>query len=337
MPILPTDTTRTAAATTIISGGPVAVPDDAYGELADCQPRSGPPSYTSGDSKGQVEGNLFHPGGQFRLAFARTDVSFVEGFLRRLLQRGMTGFVGSPENILTKLNSSGDTFDIIVYPIWADWQRALDFSREVRRLRERRASPPYPRVLILSFVEQLPVTVQWFMRTGGTRYARFVSEENLVHVLWSMHNEILEAQQRSLRLHLRFIHAGNPNGVGCIRGEEVVRAYASFKAAKEDLLDESDSLLRFLSLLAMYRRSRSASELVRLMRESALYIPYGPRANLISAASVKTYVLRCESLLLRSWHRTVGDSAPPTLISREERGGREIGYRILATVEIDHI
>src|ERR1700683_2582024 len=67
-------------------------------------------------------------------------------------------------------------------------------------------SPPYPRTLGLFFVEHFPVTVQLFRRTMGTRYSRFISEEALVHLLWSMRDEMLKAQKESQRVHLRFVH-----------------------------------------------------------------------------------------------------------------------------------
>jgi hypothetical protein len=274
-----------------------------------------------------------------RIALVQSGGAIADDFLAHLGKRNIVpSLVESPETILRRLSVSMRECDIVLYPIWTNWQHALNFGRGLRCLRETWGSPPYPRLLVLSFVEQLPVTVQWFMRTVGTRYMRFVSEENLVQALRSMRDEILAVQRGSQRLHLRFVHAGNPGGLGCIHGEKLVAAYASFQPGEEDQVEESDSVLRFLNLLGMYRwRSRSSPELVHIMRRNPLYVSEGLGTNVISVASAKTYVHRCESALASVWRRSVSDCQPPKLIARDHRGGREIAYRLLATCEIDHI
>jgi hypothetical protein len=202
----------------------------------------------------------------------------------------------SPENVLQRLNASLEEWDIVVYPIWTQWQRALDFAREVRRVRERHGAPPHPRVLILSFVEQLPVTVQWFRRTNDTGYSVFSSEKNLAQMLWTLRAQITEAR-RAYGLHLRFVHSGNASGLGCIPGEKLVAAYGSFLPGEEKEIAESESVLRFINLLATSRwRFRSASELVDLMSRHPFYHGRKRTPAILSVGSVKTYVRRAEDV-----------------------------------------
>lgn len=244
---------------------------------------------------------------------------------------------GSAEQVLRVLVISPREWDVILYPIWTNWQRALDFARNLRRLREGFGLLQGPKALILSFTEQLPITSYQFVRVGETRYLRYSSETDLVRVLRAIQNEMLEAGRKSQRLHLRFVHSGNKNAIGCIPEERLVAVYASFQPGMEDQLDEAESLLRFLNLLAGYRLSKSAQELVSLMRRSPFYISDGPRANVPDIRSIKTYISRSETLLLRSWHRKCRTGQPPMVITREPRGGREVGYKLLATSEVDHI
>jgi hypothetical protein len=271
-----------------------------------------------------------------RLALAQSDVSLTEGLIDRLSAQGIeVPLVATPEFVFRRVNSSPREFDFILYPIYLRWQPALDFSQQLRRLRESWGASCGPRILVLSFADHYGTTVQSFMRTTGTRYARFISEENVFDLLRSMQHEMFAERGKSRQLHLRFVHAGNPNGYGCIRGEKIVAVYASFQLGEEDQLDESASVLRFLNLLASYRLSKSAHEIVVLMRTSPLYVANGD--NALSVSSIKTYVARAETLFIRNWHRRFMANEPPSFIARERRGGKEVGYRLLASSEIDHV
>lgn len=290
------------------------------------------------DSALQARAPVARPTRALRLAVVQSAVSLTDDSLSRLEGYGVLPFVFGPENLLRQLNLSAEAFDIIAYPIAGQWQRALEFSREIRRIRDRQGAPPYPKTLIISFAEQFPATIEWFRRTRGTHYLRFNSEDQLVQILRSMHQEIRESLRAAYRLHLRIVHAGNQSGIGCLRGESLDAIYASFLPGQEDEVEESNSLLRFLNLLGMHRwRSRTAAQLVQLMCRNAFYSSEGPDANMIGRSSVKMYVHRCETALLRIWRKQIRDIAPPPLIRRDSRDGREIAYRLLATCEIDHL
>jgi len=273
-----------------------------------------------------------------RIALVQGAVTLMDhsvGYLRR--HKIEPVFLGSPEEILRRLEHSLEEWDTLVYPICAQWQRSLDFAREARLIRERHGAPPRPRVLILSFIEQLPVTAHWFRQTNGTRYSVFSSEENLVRTLWAMCDDVAKAE-RSCRLHLRFVHAGNPSGLGCISGERIVAAYGSFSPGEEQQIPSSKSVLDFINLLAASRwRSRSAIELVDLISRQPLYRRKNGSAGTLSSGSVKTYVSRAEDALFSLWYRSGNLGEPPTVIAKESRGNKEIAYRLLCTAEFEHI
>jgi hypothetical protein len=272
-----------------------------------------------------------------RVAFVHGAISFTDDFIERLKGRGMDiGFVGNSDTILRHLNLSIKAWDIIVYPIWTQWQRALDFAREARRFRERLAAVPNPVVLILSFVEQLPVTVYWFGRTHGTHYSVYTDEDNLVQRLRLIHRDVLEQQRASCCLHLRFVHSGNPSGIGCIPGEKLIAAYGSFLPDPEGEIPASRSERRFLNVLAENRwRFRNTSELLDLMRDNPFY---RASKNPPSLNSIKVYVARAEAALQSLWKRHHPDlGEPPEVIAREVRGLKEVAYRLLCTAEFEHI
>ena len=274
-----------------------------------------------------------------KLAVIRGAVWFSDTFLSRLqASRIITSYTGSPDQVLRYLSIAPQTCDIVLYPVSQLRQQALDFGREVRRIREIHGSLPSPRTLIVSFVDQLPTTVAWFRRTSGTQYAHFTTEDEFVNVLRSMHVEILAARRTSQRLHLRLVHEGNPSGVGCVLGEQLVGTYASFRPGHEKELKECDSVLRFLNLMAVNRWiSRTAGQLLQLMHRSPLYTPEGLDANVISLPSVKTYVHRSEQALVRIWQDENDGIEPPIVIRREPCGGKQVAYRLLCTCEVDHI
>jgi hypothetical protein len=152
-----------------------------------------------------------------------------------------------------------------------------------------------------------------------------------------MHKEIADAR-RACRLHLRFVHSGNPLGFGCISDEQIVAAYGSFLAGYELEIRESKSVLRFINLLAASRwRFRNATELVDLMGRHPLYWRSNGTREGLSPGSVKTYVRRAESALCALWHGLGNEGEPPIVIARESRGGKEIAYRLLCRAEFEHI
>lgn len=225
-----------------------------------------------------------------RLALVQGSVSFTDDFVGRLRNHGIEArFVGRPDAILRRLDLCLEEWDVVVYLIEAPWQSALDFARAKQRVRDRHGAPPYPRLLVLSFVDHHPTTVQWFKRTTGTDYAVFSSERQLIQKLWSIRADI-ERAQRSFRLHLRFVHSGNPNGFGCIPNEKIEAAYGSFLPGQEDEITESKSVLRFLNLLAASRwRSRSAAELIEFMARHPLYSGKARKGAIPALGSLKTY------------------------------------------------
>jgi hypothetical protein len=271
-----------------------------------------------------------------RVIVVQTAVHFTDDLTNRLQTYGITSLlIASPEAVLQQLNTYSNDWDIVLYPIVAQWQRALDFAREVRRTRERQGGHPRPRVLVLSFVEHLPTTIEWFRRASGTRYLQFNSVDGLVHALWSIRDEISESN-RALRLHLRLVHAGNRFGTGCIAGERLVGIYGSFYPGCEREIVEAQSVLNFLNLLAMnHWRFRSKTEILRLMAGSPFYS--GDGAKVISASSIKTYIARSESSLRVLCQESGDTEEPPTLIARAARGSKEVAYRFLCSSEIDHI
>jgi hypothetical protein len=165
----------------------------------------------------------------------------------------------------------------------------------------------------------------------------FTSKDDLVLTLWAMHKEMADAR-RACRLHLRFVHSGNPSGLGCIPGEQIVAAYGSFLAGQEMEIRESKSVLRFINLLAASRwRFRNAMELIDLMSRHPLYRGKNGMPEVLSLASVKTYVPRAEDALFTLWHILGNDGKPPIVIARESRGGKEIAYRLSCSAEFEHI
>jgi hypothetical protein len=273
-----------------------------------------------------------------RISLVRGAVSLTDYCLNYLRRHNIEPqFIGAPESILQRLEQFPEESEILVYPIWTHFQFALDFARDVRRNRERNGAPPSPRVLILSFVDHLPITVQWFQRTNGTKYSLFTSEENLPRILWAMRREIEDAK-RTCRLHLRFVHSGNPLGVGCIPGEKLIAAYGSFTPGHEEEIPESKSVLRFINLLALSRwRFRSASELVDLMGRHPLYQRTNASPAILSVGSIKTYISRSDDALSALRNRDGIGDRQPTVIAKERRGGKEIAYRLLCTAEVEHI
>jgi hypothetical protein len=334
----PTDTTRTFTIPELApANAPLAArPSNRCLGMSSCATE--PIPFTSGSPTRQVEGIVSPNSKPFRLALIQTAVASTDEFLRQLLQRGIVPFVATPEQILKELNMAAATWNIIAYPISAGWQRALDFAREVRRIRERHGALPYPWTLVISFNQEPAAAIEWFRRVVGTRYITFSSGEDLVSVLHHIHREILEIQRASQRLTLRLVHGGNRDGIGCIRGESLEAIYASFLPGQEDEIGESESVLRFLNLLAMNRwRSRTPSQLIRLMQNNPFYTPEGAEANLIGKSSVKTYIHRCETALSQIWSERCQSIDPPAVIGRESRGGKEVSYRLLASCEIDHV
>ncbi len=275
---------------------------------------------------------------ELRIAIAEGAVRFTDDFLMRLEKHNIRrSFAGTPSQILSRLRVSPESCDAVVCPIAQPWQPTLNFAREVGRIRDCHGGVPYPRTLIVSFANHMGSTMEWFRRTAGTRYIRFDTEHALGQVLQSLQREICIAQRVSQKLHMRLIHEGNPLGDGCVGGETLVATYASFHLGDEREVKESSSVLRFLNLLAINRwRSRTAEQVIQLMHRSPLYVLQGPDANIISVASVKTYVHRCEEALLRTWGANKDVNAP-TLIRREPCGGREIAYRLICSCEVDHI
>jgi hypothetical protein len=273
-----------------------------------------------------------------RIAIIHGAVFLTDQFLGRLRDHNIeTIFFGGSEAALRRLEVSLDDWDIAVYAIWTQSQRALDFARTVRRIRDRHGAPPHPRTLVLSFVEHLPTTIQWFKRTQGTSFSVFTSVQDLVRTLHAIHKEIMAAR-RAFRLYLRLVHSRNPTGLGCIPGERIVAAFGSFLPGCEGEIVESRAVLQFINLLATSRwRFRSTFELIQLMANDPFY--RGPSAALAipSVGSIKTYVARVEHALSDLWRQLGNSGDPPTLIAREYRGKKEVAYRLLCTAEFEHI
>lgn len=330
----PADTTRTPADNTLRCSSPVVKSTYSDPRLTLYLPQPNPSLY--GLRKPTCQGEEAPK--SLRVALVQGTVSFTDQTLSYLQPHKIEPvFVGTPETILQKLDHSLEEWETVVFPIWKHWQRSLDFAREVRRIRERHGAPPYPRVLILSFVEQLPVTAKLFRQTSGTKYSVFTSKDDLVLTLWAMHNEMADAR-RACRLHLRFVHSGNPSGVGCIPGEQIVGAYGSFLAGQEMEIRESKSVLRFINLLAASRwRFRNAMELIDLMSRHPLYRRKNDTTEALSVGSVKTYALRAEDALFALWHRLGNEGKPPNVLTRESRGAKEIAYRLSCSAEFEHI
>jgi hypothetical protein len=140
------------------------------------------------------------------------------------------------------------------------------------------------------------------------------------------------------KLHFRLVHTGNPTGIACIRHERLSAVYASFLSGNERQITESSSILHFLNLLATnHWRFRTASEIVQLMRQSPFYVSGKVGASVVSLNSVKTYIARVETALSDLWQQMVGLVAPPSLVAREQRGGKQVAYRLMSTCEIDHV
>lgn len=333
----PADTARPSTDETLISLSAISDQSGGSGDLFSISPpRSGPALYEATRLICQENATPRVPT-PLRIAVVQGSVSFTDHFLGRLRHHGIEDrFVGHSGAILRRLNLSLEEWDIVVYPIWTQWQPALDFARGKQRVRDRHGAPPYPRLLVVSFVEHLPTTVQWFKRTIGTDYTVFTSEETLIQKLWAIRAEI-ERAKRSSRLHLRFVHSGNPNGLGCISGEKIEAVYGSFLPGRENEITESKSVLRFINMLAVSRwRSRSASELVEFMARHPLYSGNGEK-SIPSIGSMKTYVARADEALSTLWRRQGHAGDPPTPIARESRGRKEIAYRLLCTAEFEHI
>ena len=272
------------------------------------------------------------------VAVVQGSVSLTDQFLSELERQNISLLRhSSPDKILRRLELSSERWDIVLYPIWTNFQPALNFARDARRIREQHGAPPYPRVLVLSFVEHSPASVNCFRRTQGTVYSRFTSGDNLVHLLHDIREQMTQAQRAS-RLHLRFVHSGNPSGLGCIPGEHLFAAYGSFFPGEEQQLTEQKSVLRFINLLATNRwRFRSALELVDLMIRHPLYQRENGSADVLSFGSVKSYIGRTENVLSALWYRSKGIGAPPRVIVKESRGKKEVAYRLLCTAEFEHI
>lgn len=296
-----------------------------------------PPIHNPSSDLGQADGDLrkIRP---LRLVLAQTAVSFTDEFLSNLVQLGIDPYITDPDNILRRLNTSPEEWEIIGYPIASQWQRALEFAREVRRVRERNGAMPYPWTFIIAFQEQFRTTVEWFRRVGGTRYWRFTSEGDFIEVLRTIRGEILESLRRCHKLHLRLVHSGNRVGAGCIVGETLEAVYVSFRPGIVDELEESSSILRFANLMGMYRwRARTAAQFTRLTQSSPFYSSQGLNSNVLGQSCIKTYIMRLEKALLTIWRKQHGDELPPPFIGHESRGGREVAYRLLGTAEIDHV
>ena len=339
MTVLPADTVRTFSDEGLLPSSSLIVPTNECNDvLATLSPMPEPALY---EATGVIcqESVPSNSPTTLRIALVQGAVSFTEQFIGRLRNHGILPvLVGDPQTILRRLDLSLEDWNIVVYPIWTNWQRALDFAREVRRIRERHGSPPYPRVLILSFIEQVPAAAHWFVQTDGTRYSVFTSEENLVHMLWRMRDELANAQ-RACRVHLRFVHSGNPSGIGCIPGEHIVAAYGSFVSGHEHELTESKSVLRFINLLAASRwRFKSAIEIVDLMIRHPLYQRKDGIPEVLSPGSIKTYIGRTDDVFSALWRRSgCLCELPPMVIAKESRGNKEVAYRLLCTAEFEHI
>lgn len=332
----PADTTRTR----VPAQSPItADPRIDFGDLpTTSNPNGRPLLYTSAGLPCQPGPGELPKQEPLRFALAQTAVSFTDEFLSNLLQLGIESHIADPAAILHRLDKSPGEWDIIGYPVTSTWQRALEFAREVRRVRERNGAMPYPRILIISFQEQFSATVEWFRRVSGTRYWRFTSDDDFAQVMRQMHSEILESVHRLHKLHLRLVHSGNRFGVGCIEGEVLEAVYVSFCPGIEDELEEAGSILQFANLMGMHRwRARTALQFVHLMQGSPFYSPRGLNSNALGRSSIKTYVLRLEKALLRIWRKQNGEELPPQFVGRESRGGREIAYRLLANIAIDHV
>jgi len=334
----PADTARTPLNDPLFSSSAFAAQSSEFSDVFSVSSSVSDPALYEASSPVCQEDSPLDVTRPLRLALVQGSVSFTDDFVGRLRNHGIEArFVAHPDAILRRLDLCLEEWDVIVYLIEARWQNALDFARAEQRIRDRHGAPPYPRLLVLSFVDHLPTTVQWFKRTTGTDYAVFTSERQLIQKLWSIRAAI-ERAQRSFRLHFRFVHSGNPNGFGCIPNEKIEAAYGSFLPGQEDEITESKSVLRFLNLLAASRwRSRSAVELVEFMARHPLYLGKGAETAIPSPASVKTYVGRAENALSALWRRLGHAGNPPASMARESRGRKEIAYRLLCTAEFEHI
>lgn len=338
MTVLPADTARTYSDEAKSSLRAFTCKDSESSAIRGVSSSESEPTLYQASGTVCQEGIKENPFTTLRIALVQGVVSFTDQCLSYLQNHNIQlQFVATPDAVLPRLERSPDHPQILAYPIWTQWQRALDFAREVRRIRERHGTPPYPRVLILSFVEQLPVTVQWFRQTNGTDYSVFTSQKNLVQTLRSIQGEIAKAQQLS-RLHLRFVHSGNPSGSGCIPGEMLVAAYGAFSPGSEEEISESKNVLRFVNLLATSRwRFRNAPELLDLMIRHPLYQRKNGTSDVLSVGSIKTYIRRAEDVLSSFWYSSRTAVRMPTVIAREFRGHKEVAYRLLCTVEVEHI
>jgi len=334
MTVLPADTPRTSSDDTLLASSGFVESNDVF---AIYSPTATHALYEASRLICQADAPT-EPLTPLRIAVVQGAVSFTDHFLGRLRHHGIQPlFVGPPEAILRRLDRSLEEWDIVVYLIGPRWQHALDFARAKQRVRDRHGAPPCPRLLLVSFADHLPTTVQWFKRTAGTDYAVFTSEQEFVQRLWAIRAAI-ERAKRSFRLHLRFVHSGHPNGLGCIPGEKIEAVYGSFLPGHEDEIPESKSVLRFLNILAASRwRSRSAPELIEFMARHPLYSGKRIEIRIPAEGSMKTYVARAHDALSTLWRRQGHAGKPPTTIARESRGKKEIAYRLLCTAEFEHI
>lgn|SRR6185312_15196308 len=150
----PADTTRTSAfSQSIIAKQPLEQINNPSPVLT-----AGPALYTSVRSPSQACQVNARESRPLRLAIAQAGVSFTDEFLNRLLQRGIIASVTSPESILRTLDGSPREYEIVVYPVSTQSQRAVEFMRVIRRLRERNGGIPYPKSWIISEAFATPRT-----------------------------------------------------------------------------------------------------------------------------------------------------------------------------------